>query len=153
MFGYNGIVRLRNMTKQAWGNIDVQLKRRADLIPNVTRVVSGYATHEKTIFIQISRLRAQLIMQTQRDQVLKLDTQLSDSVKQLFALAENYPKLLANENYLSLQKELANTENQIAASRRIYNENVTLYNTAIETFPRNILANFCRFEKQELYSL
>jgi LemA protein len=153
VYSYNNLIRLKNAVNQAWAAIDVQIKRRSDLIPNVTKVVATYATHEKKLLVEIGQLRAKMIAQSQSSETLKLDTRLSASVKHLFAVVENYPKLQADKNFLELQKELSNTENQIAASRRIYSENVAICDTAIESFPSNIVASACGFVKGGPYIL
>jgi LemA protein len=150
---YNGLVRSRNAVKNSWSGIDVWLKRREDLIPNLVRTVKGYAKHEKKLLEEITRLRiAMLNSQKDIKRTAAADDMLNKTLKSLFAIAENYPKLRANENFLELQKELSNTENEIAATRRIYNNNVRDYNTSIDSFPQNIISRLFGFEKVDFFN-
>lgn len=152
---YNGLVRTRQKVKEAWSGIDVQLKRRYDLIPNLVNAVKGYAAHEKTTLENVVKARTDAISVPEGKiaQQAKAENALSGTLKSIFALAENYPDLKANQNFLELQTQLAETEDQIAASRRIYNGNVTDLNTKVESFPSNFVANLHKFEKAEFFEL
>ena len=155
IFLYNGLVSLRNSVKNSWHGIDIQLKRRIDLIPNLVNVVKGYAQHEKQIFEDVAKARLAMMTASKNNDVKGVATSnnmLSGALKSLFAIAEDYPQLKANENFLKLQDELSETEDQIAASRRIYNENATLFNTKIELFPNNIFAKMFGFKSFDLYT-
>ena len=153
MGAYNGLVRLRNQLKNAWAQIDVQLKRRWDLIPNLIETVKGYATHEKETFQNVTEARtAAMGAQTVQDQG-KAENMLSGALKSLFAVSENYPDLKANQNFLMLQEELAGTEGKIAYSRQFYNDSVMKYNTKQEVFPSNIVAGMFPFEKMEYFEI
>src|SRR6056297_1020943 len=144
---YNGLIRLRNRVQEAWSDIDVQLKRRADLIPNLVNTVKGYAKHEKTLLENITKARSQLMQAGNVKEKAKANNMLSDTLKSLFAVSENYPDLKANQNFLQLQEELTDTENKIQASRRFYNGNVRDFNTKIQTFPNNIVAGALGFKE------
>lgn len=153
---YNGLIRMRNRVDEAWSDIDVQLKRRYDLIPNLVSTVKGYASHESETFQKVTEARA-AAMKTQevgnaKDQA-QAENMLSETLKSIFALAENYPDLKANENFLELQRELSDTENKIQASRRFYNGNVRDFNTKIELFPNNIVAGMLNFTKREFFEV
>ncbi|MFH0969025.1 MAG: LemA family protein [Patescibacteria group bacterium] len=148
---YNGLIRLKNRVDEAWSDIDVQLKRRHDLIPNLINTVKGYAAHEKELFEKVTAARAAAISaQTPQDKE-KAENMLSGTLKSLFAVAEAYPDLKANQNFLELQRELTDTENKIQASRRFYNGNVRDFNTKSETFPTNIFAGMLHFVKREFF--
>jgi len=148
---YNGLIRLKNRVAEAWSDIDVQLKRRYDLIPNLIETVKGYATHEKETFENVIKAR-NLAMQAQ-DPKAKADTEnaLSATLKSIFALSESYPDLKANQNFLKLQDELSDTENKIQAARRFYNTNVRDFNTKIQVFPTNIIANILKFTAYDFF--
>ena len=148
---YNSLIRKRNQVKEAASDIEVQLKRRYDLIPNLVETVKGYASHEKQVFENVTAARAQAMSAQGFKEKAKAENSLSNTLKTLFAVAENYPELKANANFLDLQRELADTENKIQAARRFYNSNVLEFNTKIETFPSNIVANLFRFEKAEFF--
>jgi len=153
---YNGFIKLRNRTDEAWSDIDVQLKRRYDLIPNLVNTVKGYASHEKEVFQKVTEARAQALSAEQGGnpaESAKAEGQLSGALKSLFAVAEAYPDLKANENFLELQKELADTENKIQAARRFYNTNVRDLNIKTESFPSNIIAGMFSFKKREFFDL
>lgn len=150
---YNSLVRRRNQVKEAWSDIDVQLKRRHDLIPNVVETVKGYAGHEKAAFENVTKARAQAIGAQTPENAAQAENMLSATLKTLFAVAEAYPDLKANANFLDLQRELADTENKIQAARRFYNGNVRDYNTAIESVPANIVAGIFGFKQQEYFEL
>ncbi|HEY3612458.1 MAG TPA: LemA family protein [Gaiellales bacterium] len=155
---YNGMVRARNRVDEAWSGIDVQLKRRHDLIPNLVETVKGYAAHEKEVFEAVTQARANA-MSAQAGgagsaaQVAQAEGQLSGALGRLFAVAEAYPQLRATENFQQLQAELTNTEDQIAGARRIYNGNVQGYNTRIQTFPAAVFAGMFGFVKREFFEI
>lgn len=146
---YNGLQRAKVYTEEAWSQIDVQLKRRNDLIPNLVETVKGYAKHESETLEKVVSLRNQLtqVPAGNRDEVQKVSNQISDSLKTIFALSENYPDLKANQNFLSLQEELTNTENKIAYSRQLYNTSAAQYDQRLLTFPSNIIAKIHHFTK------
>jgi len=148
---YNGLIRLKNRVDEAWSDIDVQLKRRHDLIPNLINTVKGYAAHEKELFEKVTRARTQAMGAQNPADKEKAENILSGTLKSLFAVAENYPDLKANQNFLELQRELTDTEDKIQASRRFYNGNVRDFNTKIEVFPNNIFAGILHFAKREFF--
>ncbi len=148
---YNGIVSLVNQTKNAWSDIDVQLKRRYDLIPNLVEIVKGYAKHEKSVFEDVTKARSAAMNATGVEEKGKAENMLSGALKSLFAVSENYPTLRASENFSSLQNELTDTENKIEDSRRFYNANVRDLNTKIQVFPTNIIANMFGFKQQDFF--
>lgn len=152
---YNRLILLRNRMKEAWSDIEVLLKRRYDLIPNLVEVVKGYAAHEKATLEAVIKARNMAISTDKKtiEQQAQSENILSGTLKSLFAVSEKYPDLKANENFLELQKELVDTENKIQASRRFYNTNVLALNTKIEMFPSNIIANFFNFEKGQFFNL
>lgn len=150
---YNSLVRLRNRTDEAWSDIDVQLKRRYDLIPNLVDTVKGYAKHEKELFENVTKTRTQAINAGTVGEKAKAENMLTDALKSVFAVAENYPDLKATENFQKLQDELSDTENKIMAARRFYNGNVRDLNTKIETFPTNTIAGMLHFQKREFFEL
>lgn len=150
---YNGLIRLKNRVDEAWSDIGVQLKRRYDLIPNLINTVKGYAAHEKQLFEKVTEARtAAMGAQTPHDKE-QAENMLSGTLKSLFAVAENYPDLKANQNFLELQRELTDTEDKIQASRRFYNGNVRDFNTKIEVFPNNIIASMLKFVKREFFQI
>ncbi len=150
---YNGLIKLRNTSEQAWSDVDVQLKRRYDLIPNLVETVKGYATHEKETFEQVVKARNEAMgAQTPGDKA-QAENFLQSALKSLFALAEAYPELKANENFMELQSELSNIEEQIQLARRYYNAVVRDLNTKIESVPSNFVANMFNFEKREYFEL
>lgn len=153
IFAYNGFVSLVNRTKEAWADIDVQLKRRYDLIPNLVEAVKGYAKQESTVFENVTKARSQAMQAGTPGEKGAAENMLSDTLKSLFAVSEAYPDLKSNQNFLSLQNELADTENKIQASRRFYNGNVRDLNIAIESFPGNLIAGMFKFAKMELFEL
>ena len=150
---YNGLVTLKNRTEEAWSDIDVQLKRRYDLIPNLVSAVKGYAAHETGVFEKVTEARAKAMNATGAAEKGGAENMLTDALKSVFAVAEAYPDLKANTNFLELQQELSDTENKIQASRRFYNGNVMSLNTKIETFPSNIIAGMFSFVKREFFEL
>ncbi|MGQ9708109.1 MAG: LemA family protein [bacterium] len=148
---YNLLVRTRNRVHNGWHQIDVQLKRRIDLIPNLVETVKGYASHEREIFEKIAEARALSIGAKGPAEAAKADSQLSATLKTLFAVAESYPDLKANQNFLRLQEELAHTENNIAFARQFYNDVVMDYNNQVQMFPTNIIAGLFKFRLAEFY--
>lgn len=153
---YNGFIRLKNRVDEAWADIDVQLKRRFDLIPNLVNTVKGYANHEKEVFQKVTEARSALMTAEQAGSVAEAaaaENMLSGALKSLFAVAEAYPDLKANENFNKLQMELSDTENKIQAARRFYNSNVRDFNTKTEVFPSSIIANFFKFGPREFFDL
>jgi LemA protein len=153
IFAYNRFVALVNHAKEAWADIDVQLKRRYDLIPNLVNTVKGYATHESTAFEKVTQARAAAMGAGNIADKGKAENMLTSALKSIFAVAEAYPDLKANQNFLALQTELSDTENKIQAARRFYNGNVRDLNIAIEVFPGNIIADRFHFAKMELFTL
>lgn len=150
---YNQFVQMINRVKEAWSDIEVQMKRRHDLIPNLLETVKGYAAHEKDVFEKVTQARAQAIGAQNIQEHAQAENILSGALKSLFAVAEAYPQLRANENFLELQRELTDTEDKIQAARRFYNGNARDINTLIESFPSNIVANIFKFQKQEFFGL
>ncbi len=152
-YAYNRLVRLRQRAKEAWADIDVQLKRRYDLIPNLLETVRGYAKHEREVFDNVTRARASAVNAKTVDEQSQAENALSQTLKSLFAVAENYPDLKATQNFSELQRELADTENKIQAARRFYNTNVRDLNIRIESFPDNMVAGMLGFRKMSLFEL
>jgi len=150
---YNGMVRARNKVDEAWSGIDVQLKRRHDLIPNLVETVKGYAAHERETFQAVTDARTKAMSASGPAQAGAAEGLLSQALGRLFAVAEAYPQLRATENFQQLQAELTNTEDQISASRRIYNGNVQSYNTKIQTFPNSVIAGFGGFTKRDFFEI
>ena len=150
---YNSLVKLRNTSEQAWSDVDVQLKRRYDLIPNLVETVKGYASHEKETFEKVVQARNQAMQATSREGKAQAENFLQSTLKSLFALSEAYPELKANVNFLELQKELSEIEEQIQLARRYYNAVVRDLNTKIESVPSNFVANWFNFEKKEYFEL
>lgn len=151
---YNGLVRLRNLVQESWRQIDVELHRRHDLIPNLVETVKGYAAHERGVFDEVARARAAAAGPSAgpADQAAQ-ENVLTSALGRLFAVAENYPVLRASENFQQLQAELSNTEDRIAAGRRFYNANVRTLNTKVETFPPNIIAKMFGFTRAEYFEV
>ncbi len=150
VLAYNGLITSRNRTQEAFSDINVQLKRRYDLIPNLVSTVQGYASHEKTVFEDVTKARSNAMQATGTDKA-GAENQLSGALKSLFAVAENYPDLKANQNFLSLQNELTDTEDKIQAARRFYNGMVRDFNTKLQVFPTNIFANMMGFTKMDFF--
>ncbi len=150
---FNGLISLKNRTEEAWSDITVQLKRRYDLIPNLVSTVKGYAKHEKKVFEDVTKARTQAINAKGMQSRAEAEKDLAGALKSVFAVAENYPNLKANENFLQLQGELSETENKVEASRRFYNANVRDYNIRIQSFPTNVIANMFNFAKKELFDV
>jgi len=148
---YNGLIKLKVRVDEAWSDIDVQLKRRHDLIPNLVSTVKGYAAHEKELFEKVTEARARAMGAGTAAEKSQAENMLSNTLKSLFAVAEAYPDLKANQNFLELQRELTDTEDKIQASRRFYNGNVRDFNTKIQVFPTNIFAGMLGFAKREFF--
>jgi len=154
---YNGLITRRNQVKEAWSDIDVQLKRRYDLIPNLVETVKGYAKHEQETLDKV--IQARNMAQSAHDagatpeELAKTEATLAGMLKSVFALSENYPDLKANQNFLKLQDELADTENKIQASRRFYNGNARDFNTALQVFPTNLIASSFKFEEVKFFEI
>ena len=149
---YNGFIRVKNQVDNAWAQIDVQLKRRADLIPNLIETVKGYAKHEKDVLTEVTNARTRLMGAEGVAEKADANNQLSNTLKSLFAVSENYPQLRANENFLQLQEELTGTENKVSYARQHYNDMVMTYNTKREVFPSNIIAGVFNFGPKESFS-
>jgi LemA protein len=150
---YNALVRLRNQVKNAWAQIDVQLKRRHDLIPNLVEVVKDYMSYEQETLTKVVEARSRAISAQGVQQVSQTENMLTGALKSLFAVVENYPELKANENVLRLQEELTSTENKIAFARQYYNDSVMSINNRTEIFPSSIIANFFGFKREEYYEV
>lgn len=153
IFTFNRLVALVNRGKEAWADIDVQLKRRYDLIPNLVDTVKGYAAHEKSVFEEVTKARSEAMQAEGAQEQAEAENMLSGALKSLFAVSENYPDLKANENFMNLQNELTDTENKIQAARRFYNTVVQELNTAMEVFPTNLIVGMFNFEKRDFFEL
>ena len=152
---YNGLITLKNRVDEAMSDMDVQLKRRYDLIPNLVETVKGYATHEQGTLEKViaARSSAMSVSSSDVDNKIKAENELSSTLKSIFALSENYPDLKANQNFLELQRELSDTEDKIMASRRFYNGNVRDFNTKLQVFPTNIINSMLHFTAYKFYEL
>jgi len=150
---YNTLINLRERVKESSSDIEIQLKRRADLIPNLVETVKGYASHEKEVFEKVTEARSKILSAQTVKEGLEADNMLTSALKTLFAVAENYPELKANQNFLHLQQELVDAEDKIQASRRFYNAVLREYQSYKESFPVNIIANFFKFPNFEYYEL
>ena len=150
---YNSLIRLRNRTNEAWSDIDVQLKRRHNLIPNLVATVKGYAKHEKELFENVTKARSAAMGAQGAEAKSKAENMLSQTLKSLFAVSENYPQLKASENFAKLQDELSDTENKIQAARRFYNGQVRDFNTKIQVFPNNLVADMLKFKSFEFFEI
>lgn len=150
---YNRFVRLRTRSEEAWSDIDVQMKRRYDLIPNLVETVKGYASHEQATLTQVTEARTKAMGAQTVAEHAEAENMLTGALKSLFAVSESYPDLKANQNFLELQRELTDTENKIQAARRFYNTNVRDLNIAAETFPSNIVARWFKFMKKDFFEL
>jgi LemA protein len=153
IFSYNGFIRLINRAKEAWADIDVQLKRRYDLIPNLVQTVKAYALHESTAFENVTKARAAAMGAGNLAEKSQREGELTGALKSLFAVSEAYPDLKANQNFLKLQDELSDTENKIQAARRFYNSNVRELNTKIDSFPSNMIAGIFKVLKMDYFEL
>jgi len=150
---FNGFVRLKHRVNEAWSDIDVQLKRRHNLIPNLIETVKGYAKHEKGVFEKVTEARTRAVGAKGVEEKGKAENMLSNTLKTLFAVAENYPDLKASANFLELQRELSDTENKIQAARRFYNGNVRDINIQVERFPSRIIAGMFSFKKRDFFEI
>lgn len=148
---YNSLVQSKIKVENAWSQIDVQLQRRFDLIPNFVETVKGYMTHEKETFTKITELRTSWANTQTVSEKADIDNQLSTALKTIMAVSENYPELKANQNFADLSEELRNTENKISFSRQFYNDTVTMYNTKLQVFPSNIIASMFNFKARDLF--
>lgn len=148
---YNGLVTLRVRVKEAWSQIEVQLKRRSSLIPNLIETVKGYAKHEKSVFENVTKARSAMLSAKNPRQAAAAENMLTGALKTLFAVAEDYPDLKASDNFKELQEELSDTETKIAASRQFYNSNVMEYNTKIQVFPSMLIARLFNFQKEDFF--
>jgi LemA protein len=148
---YNGLISLREQIKEAWSQIDVQLKRRSDLIPNLVESVKGYAKHEKEVFENVTKARAALMGAKGPAEAAEANNMVTQALGKLFAVAEAYPQLKANENFLQLQKELSDTEDKVAYSRQYYNTTVMEYNVKTKTFPNVLMANMLGFKEEQFF--
>lgn len=150
---YNRLIKLRNMKEEGWSGIDVQLKRRSNLIPNLIETVKGYMDHERSVLQEVTELRTRSMNASSMDAKIEAESALTRVLGKLFAVAENYPDLKANQNFIDLQQQLAEVEDQIQMSRRYYNGTVRNLNVAIETFPNSIIAGMFNFEKGEFFEI
>lgn len=153
VYTYNRLVVLRNRIDNAWSQVDVQLRRRYDLIPNLVETVKGYAAHEKTVFENVTRARASMASAASVEEQGQAQNMITQALKSLFAVAENYPDLKANQNFLQLQEELAGTESKIAYARQFYNDTVMAYNTFIQSFPASIIARSFGFGERYYFQM
>ena len=152
-FSYNRLVSLRNRVKEAWSDIEVQLKRRHDLIPNLVETVKGYATHEREVFEKVTEARTAALGAHTPKELGQAENMLTGTLKTLFAVAEAYPDLKASTNFVELQRELTDTEDKVQAARRFYNGNARDFNTAIESFPTNLVAKLGKFKAVEFFEI
>ncbi|HOQ20415.1 MAG: LemA family protein [Methanothermobacter tenebrarum] len=150
---YNSLVQFRNRVENAWSQIDVQLKRRADLVPNLVEAVKGYAKHEKSVLENVTKARSALMDAESVREVEKADNMLTSALKSLFAVAEDYPDLKANENFLELQGQLEGLEDKIAYSRQFYNDTVLMYNNKCQMIPSNLIASIFNFKEAEFFQV
>jgi LemA protein len=151
---YNGLVKLRYQVRESWSDVDTELKRRYDLIPNLVETVKGYAKHEREVLEEVARLRSAAVASTGSPASQAADeNKLVQGLRQLFIVVERYPELKANQNFLALQRELSNTEDRIQAARRFYNANVRDYNIRCEQFPSNVIAGFFTFKPEEFFEI
>jgi LemA protein len=150
---YNGLIVLRNRCENAWSQVDVQLRRRYDLIPNLVETVKGYAKHEREVFEKVTQARSQAINASTVKEQGQAENMLTGALKTLFAVAENYPDLKANQNFLLLQEELSGTESKIAYSRQFYNDTVMKFNQKQQVFPSNIIANMFSFKERDYFEI
>ncbi len=153
VFAFNSLIRGRNRVKEAWADIEVQLKRRYNLIPNLVESVKGYMGHERDTLTQLTEMRAKAMQGGSVEERAQTENMITGALKSVFALSENYPQLRASENFTELQRELTDTENKIQASRRFYNGSVRDFNTAVQSFPGNIIAGMFNFKEREFFEL
>ncbi len=152
IFTYNGLVTTRNRVKEAWSGIDVQLKRRSSLIPNLVETVKGYAAHEKEVFEKVTQARSAMMSASNAKEAGEANNQLTGALKSLFAVAEAYPELKASDNFKELQEEISDTETKIAASRQFYNTTVLDYNTKLQTLPNSLYASALGFQPEQFFA-
>lgn len=150
---YNGLIVLRNRINNSWSQIDVQLKKRYDLIPNLIKTVKGYAKHEKSVFTEVTKARTSAMKAGNVKDQAAAENMLTGALKTLFAVAENYPKLRASENFMMLQEELSGVENKIAYARQFYNDQVLKYNNKVQKVPTNVVANMFNFEEKTYFEI
>ena len=150
---YNKLIKLRHIVEEAFSTMDVYLKKRWDLIPNLVEVVKGYAKHEKDILEKISKLRADTYQNMSMNNKININNQMADEISKIILVSEKYPELKANQNFLELSKELTKIEEDIANSRKYYNGSVRIFNTKIQVFPNNIIANILRFKEAEMFKI
>lgn len=150
---YNRFITLKTRIQEAWSQIDVQLKRRTDLIPNLLETVKGYAKHEKDLFENVTKARSALMTAHSPKESAQANNMMTEALGKLFAVAENYPQLKANENFMQLQKELSDTEDKVAYSRQYYNSSITDYNVMIQHFPSNLVARIFSFKEEEFFNI
>lgn len=150
---YNSLVILKNKVNEAWADIDTQLKRRWDLIPNMVETVKGYAKHEESVFEKVTKARSEAMQAKTPDEKARAENMLTDTLKSLFAVAENYPDLKANQNFMDLQATLREVEDKIQMSRRYYNGTVREFNTKLQVFPNNLVAGMLGFKKREFFEI
>lgn len=148
---YNSLITLRNRVREAWSQIDVQLKRRSSLIPNLVEAVKGYAKHEKNVLEEVTKARTALMAAKNPHEAAEADNMLTGALKSLFAVSENYPQLRASENFKQLQEEISDTETKVAASRQFYNTNVLDLNNSLEQFPSKLVGQWFNFQKQDFF--
>lgn len=148
---YNSLIKLRNKVQNSFAQIDAQLQRRFDLIPNLVETVKGFAAHEKDLLENITASRSGYMSASSKEQKLEMNNQLTSTLKTLFAVAENYPELKSNVNFLNLQKELSDTEDKVTYARQFYNDSVTIYNNKLQMFPANLVAMIFRFTEETLF--
>jgi LemA protein len=153
VYAFNRLVRTRNRVENAWSQIDVQLRRRYDLIPNLVEAVKGYAAHEREVFEEVTQARTHGMEASSVESQANAENELTRGLRQLLAVAENYPELKANQNFLALQEELTATESKIAYARQFYNDEVMRLNTAIQSFPSNAIANAFRFTRRPFFEI
>lgn len=153
IISYNGLVALKNHVEEAWSDIEVQMKRRYDLIPNLVNTVKGYATHESSVFENVTNARAAAMGARTLEEHAQAESALTNTLKSLFAVSENYPALQASQNFLQLQNELTDAEDKIQAARRFYNGNVRSYNTSLQSFPTNTIAGMFAFHAKEFFNM
>ncbi|MCX6715224.1 MAG: LemA family protein [Candidatus Uhrbacteria bacterium] len=153
ILSYNGLISLRNRSEEAWSDIEVQMKRRYDLIPNLVNTVKGYATHESSVFENVTTARTAAMGAHTPAEHAKAESALTGTLKTLFAVSENYPVLQASQNFLELQHELTDAEDKIQAARRFYNGNIRAYNTSLQSFPTNLMAGMFAFVKKEFFEM
>jgi LemA protein len=153
IIAYNSLIKKKNNCQESWSGIAIQLKRRYDLIPNLVSTVKGYAKHESTVFEKVTKARSEAMNSKSMAEKAKNENALTETLKSLFAVSENYPDLKANQNFLHLQEELTDTEDKIQSSRKFYNNTVRSLNTSIESIPTNIIAKMFNFEKREFFEI